>query len=339
MVLRMTSRTRPFQAGILSALIASALCVGPGCATADSEREKNLFEIYTNTAESYYQLGDHDRAIGQALKALEIEPDDVKLKLILGWSLQRRGKTEDVLRAEQVFRSILDEDDFRAVLGLATSLERQGLAYEEAADKIEGGHRITEAADPKQRVAELRARSLELWAESADWYAETLKLQKSNLDALNGLQRVEALLGKREESLAHALQMIEALQTDRGFWELQLKKAQLGDREEREIRRTVGQIMDLEVATRQHAARMEYELGHKDRAMAHLDTAIELNPERADLHGMRAVVQRDLGNWDQAIADAERFIALSPQGHDGPDVKKAFDLIGACEAKRAREKP
>src|SRR5690606_31057400 len=79
MVLRMTSRTRPFQAGILSALIASALCVGPGCATADSEREKNLFEIYTNTAESYYQLGDHDRAIGQALKALEIEPDDVKL--------------------------------------------------------------------------------------------------------------------------------------------------------------------------------------------------------------------------------------------------------------------
>ena len=84
---------------------------------------------------------------------------------------------------------------------------------------------------------------------------------------------------------------------------------------------------------------MEYELGRKDRAMSQLDTAIELNPDRADLHGMRAIVQQELGNYDRAIADAERFIALSPQGADGPDVKRAFDLIGACEAKRAREKP
>lgn len=318
------------------ALLAAA-CLGSGCSSAQADQEKNLLEIYTNTAESYYQLGDNDRAISQAIKALEIEPDDVKLKLILGWSLQRRGKTEDVLHAEQVFRSIIDEDDFRVRLGLATSLERQGLAYQEAADAVESGKRITDAPDPKQRAAELRAKGLELWSEAAEWFDKTLAMQKSNLDALNGLQRVEALLGRREASLAHAVQLIDALQTDRSFWEAQLKKPQLGEREEREIRRTVGQIVDLEVATRLHAARMEYELDKKSRAMAHLDAAIALNPGRADLHGMRAVVQRDLGNWDQAIADAERFIALSPQGHDGPDVKKAFDLIGACEARRAQK--
>ncbi len=320
-------------------LVAALILASGGCATEEAEREQNLLEIYTNTAESYYQLGDHDRAIAQSIKALEIEPDDLKLKLILGWSLQRRGKTEDVLHAEQIFRSIVDEDDFRAPLGLATSLERQGVAYAEAAEAVEGGHRITDAPDPKQRAAELRARGLEIWAESATWYEKTLAMQKSNLDALNGLQRVEALLGKRESSLARSAQLMEALQADRSFWESQLKKVQVGEREEKEMRRTVAQLMDLEVATRLHAAQMEYELGRKDRAMSQLDTAIELNPDRADLHGMRAIVQQELGNYDRAIADAERFIALSPQGADGPDVKRAFDLIGACEAKRAREKP
>ncbi len=336
----MDSRIQPvFATKFAAPFVLVAALLGAGCATEEAEREKNLLEIYTNTAESYYQLGDHDRAISQSIKALEIDPDNLKLQMILGWSLVRRGKTEDVLHAEQIFREIADEEDFRAPLGLGTALERQGVAYAEAAEAVEGGHRITDAADPKVRAAELRVRGLELWNEASVWYEKTLALQKSNLDALNGLMRVDALLGKRESSLARAAQLIEALQTDRSFWESQLKKAQVGDREEREIRRTVGQIVDLEVASRLHAAQMEFELGHKDRAMAQLDTAIELNPERADLHGMRAIVQRDLGNYEQAIADAERFIALSPQGYDGADVKRAFDLIGACEAKRALDKP
>ncbi|MCY2961793.1 MAG: tetratricopeptide repeat protein [Planctomycetota bacterium] len=337
----MNSRTKtPLPQRILTPLLlAATLITGSGCQTEEAEREQNLLEIYTNTAESYYQLGDHDRAIAQAIKALEIDPDSLKLKLILGWSLQRRGKTQDVLHAEKIFRSVIDEPDFRAPLGLASSLERQGVAYTEAADAVEGGHRITDAPDPKKRAEELRQRSLELWTESATWYEKTLALQKSNTEALNGLQRVEAMLGHREASLARSAQLLEALLTDRGFWESQLTKAQIGDSQEREVRRMINQFKDLEVATRQHAARMEYELGHNDAAMKQLDAAIELNPERADLHGLRAVVQRDLGNWDQAIADAERFIALSPQGADGPDVKQAFDLIGACEAKRARAKP
>ena len=47
---------------ILPLTVATAL-LGAGCNTAEAERERNLLEIYTNTAESYYQLGDHDRAV------------------------------------------------------------------------------------------------------------------------------------------------------------------------------------------------------------------------------------------------------------------------------------
>ncbi|MBL8862369.1 MAG: hypothetical protein JNK02_10200 [Planctomycetes bacterium] len=326
----------PRASRALAVCAALLLCA---CSTSLSERDQSLLEIYTNTAESYYQLGDHDRAVAQSLKALEIDPDNLKLRLILGWSLQRRGTTEDVLRAEQVFRSIADEQDFRAPLGLAKSLERQGVAHDEAADALEAGKRVTEASDPKQRIAELRARSLALWTESRSWYERTLKLQKSNLDALNGLQRVEALLGRPEESLARGGQLLEALKLDRDYWERQLKKTQIGDREEKEMRRTIQALVDVEVATRLHCARTEYELDRLERAMAQLDAAIELNRGRADLHGMRAVVQRDLGRWEAAIADAERYIALSTAGVDSPDVKRAFDLISACEVERARKNP
>ncbi len=330
------SDRRPLLAFVL--LFALPFLSG-GCATEESKREENLIEIYTNTAESYYQLKDNDRAIAQSIKALELEPDNLKVKLILGWSLTRRGKVEDLIHAEQVFRSIDDEKDIRAPLGLATTLERLGVANSEASDAVRGGHRITEAPDPKKRADELHERALKFWNESKTCYEKTLALQKSNLDALNGLQRVDALLGLPESSLARSTQMIQALETDRGFWEGQLLKPRLEEREEREIRKMVSQFIDLEVATRLHAARVEHELGNHAAALEQLDVAIALNPERADLHGLRAVVQRDLGRYDKAIADAERFIALSPQRADGPDVQRAFDLIGACQAQLARTQP
>jgi len=335
---RRSSPRRPLAASaLLQALLSTAVVLLPSsCQTAEADREDQLLEIYTNTAESYYQLGDHDRAVGQALKALELDPDNEKIKLILGWSLQRRGTTEDVLRAEQVFRSVVDEGDYRASLGLATALERQGVANAEASEAVGSGKRITESSDPAQRAQELQERSVALWTESEQWFEHTLEIHKSSLDALNGLMRVEALLGKPHASLARSKQMLEELAIDRGFWEQLLKRVQ-GEREEKEIRERIALNENLEVATRMHAARTQYGLGRKDEAMNELDTGIGLAPDRADLHALRALVQRDLGNWDKAIADAERFIALSPQGYDSADVKKAFDLISACEAERSRK--
>lgn len=321
------------------ALLAVLTCFTAGCATEEAKRQENLLEIYKNTAESYYQLKDNDRAVGQAIKALQIDPDDLKIKLILAWSLTRRGTIEDLVHAEMVFRTIADEEDFRATLGLGTTLERLGVANSEAADAVASGRRITEARDPKERAAELRERSTELWAEASTWYEKTLTMQKSNLDALNGLQRVDALLGKPASSLARSQQMITALVADRAFWEVQVKKTRIEDSEEREIRKMIGQFVDLEVATRIHAAQVLHSQSENEKALAQLDAAIILNPDRADVHGMRAVVQRDMGRYDNAIADAERFISLSPQLSDSPDVKKAFDLIEACGAQKALSQP
>jgi tetratricopeptide (TPR) repeat protein len=330
----MNNPSNPPSRACLGWVAALLLGLAPACTSPEGERDETLLEIYTNTAESYYQLGDNDRAIGQAIKALEIDPDNVKLKLILGWSLQRRGRTDDVLKAEMIFRDIIDEEDFRAPLGLATSLERQGMANEEAAEAIESGKRITEAPDPVARALELHAKAQSLWQESSGWYEKTLELQKTNLDALNGLQRVDALVGRKEASLERSRELVTALGTDRAFWTKRLEKPELGEREETEIRTMVKRLTDLEVVSRSHAARLHHELGRPGQALEQLDIAIDLAPDRPDLHGMRAVVQKELGHYDAAIADAERFIALSPQSGDSPDIQKAHDLLRECLAHR-----
>lgn len=41
-------------------------------------------------------------------------------------------------------------------------------------------------------------------------------------------------------------------------------------------------------------------------------------------------MQKDLGHYDAAIADAERFIALSPQSAGSADIQKAHDLLREC---------
>jgi tetratricopeptide (TPR) repeat protein len=158
----------PRSSHALRALALPALCalVLPlaACSSSglDATERKQMVEMHTDLALGYYQLGDLDRAEQQVLKGLEIDADDEDLKLLLGWTLQRRGRTEDVLRAEQIFRRLPD-DDYRVVLGLAEALEQKGKAFDEAARSIRAGEQDTDAPDPAARADELAASGRESW--------------------------------------------------------------------------------------------------------------------------------------------------------------------------------
>jgi regulator of sirC expression with transglutaminase-like and TPR domain len=52
---------------------------------------------------------------------------------------------------------------------------------------------------------------------------------------------------------------------------------------------------------------------------------------------MRAVVQKELGHYDAAIADAERFIALSPQsGESATSRRRTTSCASASRTARRR---
>lgn len=321
---------------LLLAPLLLAACQSDGEPT--SEQKEKMLELYTETAQSYYQMGEVERAAGQAEKGLELDPDNRQLKLVLAWSLQRRGKTGDIARAEQLFRDTASSGDFRATLGLGDALERKGLAFAEAADKIESGERVTEAADPKQRVVELRAKAQECWREALGWYQATIEKQRDNSDAHSGVARVQMLLGQRAEALASAERAIEIVSADYAFWEQRVRSPDVRVEEERRLRSLMGRLQKILVATHMTAYQLCVDLDQKDKALAHVDAAVALDPKRPECYSRRAQLQLERGEYAAAIKDIDQFLAASELAFEHPDMRKAWQIRRDAENALKRER-
>jgi tetratricopeptide (TPR) repeat protein len=296
-----------------------------------AEQKKTLVERYTETAQEYLRMGELDRAEGQTLKALALDPQNTKCKMIRGWTLQKRGKTEDILVAERIFREILDAGDYRATLGLAECLERKGVAFEEASEKIASGKRISEAPDPAARAGQLLAERDRAWNESIQRYEKTLTEHSDDVDALNGAMRVSALLGRLEDSVSYAGKLIAVIGPTREFWQKKVLSPEVTVDNEKLYRERVDHLLGLELATRVHASTVLHKLGRDEAAKTHLDGAIALDPERPELYSRRAEIEKSLGHPDQAIADLDQFLRRSTLTYDHPDVKRAWRLRKECE--------
>lgn len=313
-------------------VLALSLCAA--CATdgeLSAEQKQNRIELYTETAQQHYQIGDVDRAEAQAVKGLELDPENEKLKLIWAWSMQRRGRTDDILRAEKLFRDLVPNGDYRAVLGLAEALERKGSAYEEASENVRSGKRVTDAPDPEARADELQAMAREAWTESLVHYEATIEKRRDDPDALNGAMRVEALRGNLAQSLDWSKKLIEVTQADLDFFEKRAVRPEASAQQEDEFRRRARQRTDVIVATHVHASTLAFQLGRREEALEHLDRALELAPDRAELHSRRAQVLKDVGRYQDAIDDVDKFIKLSTVEFSHPDIQRAWRLRSECE--------
>ena len=315
---------------LLFAAILATGCASDGEPTA--EQKEKMLEVYKETAQSLFSMGEVERAAGQAMKGLELAPDDQELKLILAWSLQKRGRTEDVGRAEALFREVAPSGDFRALLGLGDALERKGLAFAEAADKIESGDRVTEAADPRKRVADLRAKSLEAWREAVGGYRATIDKQRENSDAWGGLLRVHSLLGERPAALEAARRALEHSRADYDFWESRVRATDVRVEEERRMRALIGRKQKILVATHLSAYQLCVDEGLSDEARTHLDAALALDPNRSECYSRRAQLNLDSGRCKEAVEDIDQFLRLSTLAFEHPDMRKAWQLRREAEA-------
>ncbi|HEV8114032.1 MAG TPA: hypothetical protein VGR31_14760 [Planctomycetota bacterium] len=321
-----------------AAFLATFLLLAAACASDSkeltSEQKKKFVERYTETAQEYLRMGELDRAEGQTMKALALDADNVKCKMIRAWTLQKRGKTEDILTAERIFREILNEGDYRAGLGLAECLERKGIAFEEASRDIASGKRVSDVVDPggpAGRAKALLAERDRAWNESIQRYEKTLQEHADDVDALNGAMRVSALLGRLDASIEYADKLIAVIGPTRDFWQKKVLGPEATVENERLYRERVNHLVDLELATRVHAATILRQLGREEAALAQLDAAVALDPQRPEMYSRRAELQKRLGHPDKAIADIDQFLRLSTLTYDHPDVKRAWRLRKECE--------
>lgn len=317
----------------LLALAASCASDGP-----TTEQKEKALEQMVETAQQYFNMGELDRANAQCIKGLQLDPDNEKLKLIQAWTLQKRGTTEDIARAETMFRELQSGGDFRAVLGLAEAVERRGLVFYEAAERMKSGKHVTEAADPAERVKQYEDEATKRWNESAELYDKALSMQRQNVDVMSGLVRVHTLLGHTETAYDWAQKLIEMAQVDMQYWETQLQRANLSTNDERDFRDMAKAKTKTLTMGRLAAADLAMTLHKDEEALKHLDAAIELDPKRPESYARRAQVRHDLGRFAAAVTDLEQFIAISDKDPNHPDIQRAFRFRRECEEK-ARTAP
>jgi tetratricopeptide (TPR) repeat protein len=315
-------------------LLIVALSLFPVACASDgitAEQKTKLVDGFSETASQYFAMGEYDRANAQCIRGLQLDPDNTRLKLVQAWSLQKRGTTEDIAAAERLFRELQSTGDFRAILGLAEATERRGLAFAEGAEKLKSGQRVTEAADPQKRIDDYEKESIKSWTESRSLYLKALEQQRINPDVLNGLVRVEMLLGNTAQALEWDDKLIATTQETLDYWNEQLKRSGVSTSDEKQYR---GEVRArTKVATMAHltGADLCVTLNRLEKALEHLDAAIALDPDRPASYARRAQVEKDLGLPKKALADIEKFIGISTLDPNHPDIQRAWRLRTECE--------
>lgn len=313
---------------LILALAFLTACSSDGEKRVDPEKQ---LELHRELALRFYDLDDMSRAEDQAIKGLELEPDDVQLRLLLGWVCQRRGTSRDIFAAEKIFRELEDADDYRAVLGLGVALERKGVLYDEAADAVGSGERVTDAKDPQRRVEELRELARSAWTESESCYRRVIEKKDGEAQALNGLARVLALQRRWDESLQWNRKLLAQCESELRVWQEQLLRPDLSVEEERRLRDLRSGTEKLVLAVTQEAAILYRTLGRRDEELAALEQALLYAPDLPEIHSRRGQALAELGRTTEAIASLENFLKLSTLEFEHPDIQRAYELIAECK--------
>jgi tetratricopeptide (TPR) repeat protein len=330
---------RAFRAGLFAAVLASASACASDGPKIDPEVTR---QIHVRAALDHYDLGEMDRAIDQAQRALAFDEDDRTMQLLVGWCYLRKGATRDLLEAERIFIGLEKKypDERRAKLGAAKVSERLAIVHRESADDIDAGRSLPISRDPAEEVERLRKESARLFEAAESRYRGLVSDEQENLEALNGLVRVCTLNGRNEEALDHLGVLIAALDEQRIFYADQLKKRVLESADEASLRNFERTTTRLLLDARQLAANLHHAVGRPNLALGHLDAALEIEPlRRPELYAQRAQVQLALGNPARALEDLETFIARSSLPVDHPDVQRAWALRREASEALAKSAP
>ena len=333
------SNRRPFTTLIacaLGAALALSACSSsgprkPGDDLGLSKKEKE--GLFLENALRYIDLGEIDRAQAQARKGLEISPGNDRFLLIFGRCNLMRGNAQDIQVAIDTFQRISNQDDFRVQASQGAATERLGMFYEEAADGVRSGDRSTKASNPEERAAELHADAVKHWEKAYDHFKHSLAARTGETEAINGLVRTSALLGRSEESIEYSRELIKAIQGKQRLVRTELDDNEItADKEQRLFKNRVSNT-EFEVKTRLHITNLLRNAGRLSEAIEELDAVIALDPYLAQAHSQKAQLLFESGDFVKARASVTRFLEMEAPTSEvnDPDIRQAFELRERCD--------
>jgi tetratricopeptide (TPR) repeat protein len=316
---------------LLSALLLpllAASCIHTYQKEIEPTKEQKI-DLYTTTATYLYEDDELDRAQDQAVKALELDPENRAMRRMIGWIRLRKAGNEDLIIAERFFRDLLRDGDENqnTRLGLAIACERLGKAYDDVARALRAGEReAPKGRSPEQEISALQEKTQAYWSRSVELLEGLLVKGEGNTNAMNALQRVLALQGRLSDSLAWSERILERTTGELASWNRLLREKDLNRSEERLYRDNQRNALQLQVDTHLFAATLLFRLERYDEALTHLDQVVDADPELPQAYGMRGQMRARVGRYEEAIADIDRYLALSDAPYESPDVRKAFAL-------------
>jgi len=303
--------------------------------TVEPTKEQKL-ELYTTTATYLYEDGNMERAQEQAVKALEVEPENRAMRRMIGWIRLRLNKNDDLIVAERFFRDLIrdGDDNDNTRLGLAISCERLGRAYDDLSSAIATGEREPENGQDREVAARDSARKArDYWQESIALLEGLLTTGEGDTNAMNALQRVHALAGHYEESLSWSERLLTRTDEELTAWRRMLQEKDLTEAEERLFRENERTATGLLMDTHIFAATLLFRLQRYDEALPHLDAVVASSPDLPQAYSLRGQLRSRVGEYQGAIQDFDRYLSLSDAPYEDPDVKKAFELRAQCQEK------
>lgn len=326
------------RARLVAGLLVAALSLGACSSTSDRDNSLGLtteeyLGLYLENAIYYIELGDMDRAIGQATKALELDPDNERFLLIFGRCHLFRGEKDSIQMAIDVFEGMDKQDDFRVQMSWAAAVERKGVIYDETAEALRTGRRSTDAKDPIARAEELGAEAVGYWQEAKARFKRSIELRSGEPEAINGLVRTTALLGEFEESIMWAGELIDAVRASQGLVSQQMDAIDLSANRESKLFRDRRSNRELEISARLHIATLERRLGRLAKSSEQFEAISALDPEFVEAYSLNAQVLFELGEYRKAKESINRFIQMKARTvkYDDPNVMKAYDLSERCD--------
>lgn len=332
---------RPLLAGLALGL---TLAVSGGLTGCSSTRDvgedgrpkltdEEWLGVYIENALRYIELGEIERAEGQARRGLEIDPDNSRFLLIYGQCKLLQGDAQNIAAAIQIFESIEEKDEYRVQGFWGAAMERSGVFYDEAAQGVRDGSRPTDAPDRTRRAEELEQEAREQWQEAKQHFLKSREIFPGWPQSLGGLVRTTALLGELEESIGYARELIDSIRASQRLVMIELEDEGITADDETRLFENQRSNREFEVKTRLHIAFLLEELGRLQEALDEFDEIVVIQPDLAQAHSLKAQLLFDLGEFVKARSAIERFIELRARtaSFDDPDVRKAYDFLERCD--------
>lgn len=336
---RPVSRRKPVFLGlVLVCLATSSLACRHSYQRRVEPTKEQKFELYSTTATYLYEDGDLDKAQDQAVKALEVDSKNRAMRRMIGWIRLRKNGHDDLILAERFFRDLSQEgdDNENTRLGLAITCERIGKAYDDVARAIAAGERPpAEGRTPERAAKELTDRARGYWKEAIALCDGILEKGEGNTNAMNALQRIHALTGNYETSLDWSRRLLERTEAELVSWRRMLQEKDLTAREEALFRKNERIAVDLQNDTHLFAATLLFKLLRYDDALVHLDALVASAPGLPQAYSLRGQMRARIGQYEGAVQDLDRYLALSDAPYEHPDVRRAFELRAEAQ-KQAR---